>query len=659
MTYVERYNIPWVNKYNSGYVYIDSSVAASSERLILAKDGITINNNFNDWEDPIIGQTAEITIQNDASNSVRFFQLLPLMSAEEREYRIRINQTLPTVKKLFEGYLNNDIVEQNYFARQQIRLIASNYIKKLEYETPSLISLNNYMGAGTNSLIDLMIESIKLTGSDASINVNMKLCPSSNERTLLNSGFNLSKVDCDLFWKDNINQDSGLDIITKILKSFNSYIYWYNGNWYIERYEDIWKKPQTYVKYSLNASYGYLDNAICVSTNDVSLNIYSNDHLNRSTLLRIIPGYNKIDIQLNQYHNQDINVVLNQFKPLTYIINAAFQALIPLRTWRFQTDAGSRPQWQNAIPYKQIQNSMLRVYWPNWPSTTDANVDTGMYTRFRLTVDPCIKMSLNLNWKWYPNDGGTWNNYDFKVRWFLYNSGTGNYWFIKKNTDYGYWYRENPVTMHEGVQEFNISGEDINNKVGNINISIPLSDVSSGLTGDQNLVFGVLVGKISYNNGTWSFLEWEHYGDFIFTINQEPQDNLIQGTQNSKFLNKKTINLDLYDAKNLNYKNGIFYYNNIEDTRTALWYNDTSIYHSLVDHLMINKYQLYNRSRQQISATISCSDYLKPFSLWKDTNQYDKNFVLTSYSYYPTKNQYDVIWSEYDNTTSVILTNMT
>ena len=126
MAYNLRYYVPWSSKETQGYVYIyqlDSTDA--SESLTLIKDGISINTTFTDWNEPILQQNAQITILNDKSD---FFELLPLLEAEEREYKVQIVEIDPSTHVYFEGYLNSDVVEQTYLKKSPIRLVASNYM---------------------------------------------------------------------------------------------------------------------------------------------------------------------------------------------------------------------------------------------------------------------------------------------------------------------------------------------------------------------------------------------------------------------------------------------------------------------------------------------------------------------------------------------------
>lgn len=675
--YNERYNIDWISKTNQGKIYIDKvdSIVAS-EQLILAKDGIEINTKFDDWNEPIFKQNAQITIQNDASTVSRFFELLPLMSAEEREYRVRINQTSPSAKKLFEGFLNSDVNEQGYLNRQSIRLVASNYIQKLEYVTPTSIETIQ-----KKSLIDVISETLNLTGKDSSIRVNMNICPSGDTIGTTKTALNLCSLDTEVFWQNNIKKDNGLEILKKTLKPFDSYLYWWDGNWYIERYEDLYKYPQHYVTYRPDISYGYTSTATSVNTYDVSSNFsVSGLFIERSQLISITPGLNKIEIELN-----DVLYGSLMNSDLSGMTSTAIM-WVKDRTWGFNDDPyyhfykPGEPLYDFGLmsglgkPFLSMENAAgmyIDMLWQGRPlgpgqgtRLNDYAWQQGViYTTFKCTVEPPTVANptvLNLEWKWRPKQQyvETHPPYagadTFTLRWYL--NLTNQLKFVCQDPSLN-WYIKNG-TEAESFQSFTINYSDLDVKKDYIytaKIAIPLTDVSGNLlTGDQTFTFALLMPSYHWTNNESYLSDINYWGDIKATTNAASQDNLIKGEINNKFLNKKTIGLDLFDISNLNYKNGI-YTGTTSSQRTSLWYDDAGVYLPLEHMLIKNKSQLYYKSRQQISSTVISSDFLKPFSMWYDSNQPEKKYVLTGYSYRPTQNQYDCVWSEYDNTTLVNL----
>jgi hypothetical protein len=192
-----------------------------------------------------------------------------------------------------------------------------------------------------------------------------------------------------------------------------------------------------------------------------------------------------------------------------------------------------------------------------------------------------------------------------------------------------------------------------------VNLSIIIGDPSLNYTaGDDDFVFGVMIEKCKRST------ESEYgqppllaaYGDLkITTSGLTNQSNFIEYIVSNKFLNKKTINISLFDTNSLNYSNGLFTSDNYE-VRTTTWEDGTTTL-SLIDRLANNKFKLYNKSRQKISATILSSTYPKPLSYWGDSNQPSKKFILGSYTYLPTGNEYSCDWYEYDNSEVININN--
>jgi hypothetical protein len=93
---------------------------------------------------------------------------------------------------------------------------------------------------------------------------------------------------------------------------------------------------------------------------------------------------------------------------------------------------------------------------------------------------------------------------------------------------------------------------------------------------------------------------------------------------------------------------------------------DLGGYIPIVDHLMKNRFQLYNRSRQNITGDIFQGYPVKVFQLYEDELQISddseaitKKFVATSIQYKPESGISKVTLMEYDNTVSVNLIDVT
>lgn len=668
MAYNLRYYIPWESRTNKGFVYIyQLDSAEPSEGLILALDGIAINNNFSDWNEPIIQQNAQITIVN---NKPDFFDLLPLLTSEEREYKVKIVQTSPSENNLFEGYLNSDTIEQTYLENSLIRLVASNFIGKLQYISPPSIEILR-----TQSIIDTISDTLKLTGGDSSILVNMTLCPSGATKQSNNTALNLTAHETEVFWKNNIERDSGEEMLKKLLKPFDAYIYWWNGNWYIERYDDLWNYPQSYVRYRTDVSYGYGNYGTNINRYDPSADIWSLTHINRDQALTIIPGLNKIEIKLN---TEEYNSLADNF--WNPIIDSSSETALPYpygtwlhwkeKIWEFGGfDVFS--YYTNSGEYNGISNTFKRINAPisEGPIGAQDPRTHGAWTSFRMTVpDSGLgNTELRLKWKWTPDlvsysGGNTFKTTTFKLGYLIEirnHESTGGL-YLKYDTNSGRWYTTG--SRITGLNTVNVDGSTFEYPyVKEMTANIPILDIStsafSSLEGDYAMVFSVCPTN-STASGAWSMITTEYFGDVTIQASQPKQDNLITGTISNKFLNKKTIDLDLFDIDTFNYRNGLWTFAGAAQKLTGYWYDDTSVYDTLCDKLLKGKFELYQKSRQSISSTVRTTGYLKPLSAWYDSHQSDKKFILVGYNYIPTRNEYQCVWNEFDNDTSINLNNV-
>lgn len=659
MAYNLRYYAPWHALDTAGYVYIyELDGTDPSEGLVLMKDGIVINTNFEDWNEPILKQNARITFLNDASN---FFNLLPLMSSEERQYKVQVVQSDPSEYTYFEGFINSEAVEQTYLTNRPLRLVASNYINKLQYVSPPSIET-----LGKQSLIDTISDTLKLTGTNSDINVNMTLCPSG--KIFTNSQTALSNVyhETELFWKNNIERDNGEDILRKLLKPFDAYLYWWDGEWYIERYDDLYGYPQSFVLYDVDTSYGYGDYATYDPQYDASIDIFDPAlHLNQSQNISIIPGLHEIEVKLNL---DEYNTFVNNYWDPIENTTSSTELPWPYGTWLHWYESGTSYYVDSGLK-RGISNTFRKV-----GAATDW--EQGAWSSFEMTVPEASlgNTSLDIKYRWAPGEtfgpvalasilSTTVDDLQYMVGFYIeirsHESTGGVYLSYDENEDV--WYVASGVSKTSAtfIKEFN--GEDLESPdfMAEITASIDMLDVSNGvfssMEGDYDMIFGVTQTRYYKKSsaGTRTALGIEYFGDFNVMVSLPDQDNLLTATINKNFLNKKSIELDLFDIDNFNYKNGIWTNGPGAHRLTSTWYDDTGQYGPLSEKLIAGKFKLYQNSRQTIKSNIKTSEFLKPMSAWYDSNQDGKKFILVGYSFMPTRNEYDCVWNEFDNDTSI------
>lgn len=560
LTYGVKYRAGWASRDGllQGYLIIDKLDYVGAETaLTLSFDSIVIRYAFSDWNDPILGLQCEFTIENDKTD---FFELFPLLKAEEQEYRVRVTVFDPSEYQYFEGFLNVENITHKYLRFQNIRFAASNYINKLNDIHPlSLDTLQNM------NFLTIIQELFKDTGYYHHILINCKLFAEGDILTSLQTLFTKNGFNTEVFWKDKIERSSSLEVLKAILSTFDCYIYWLRGYWYIERYEDIWTptEEKTYVDYTATTEYLTYDSEGALVT--IANPIYDLHDLiftDRSQEISVIPGLRTIQINLqdNRYETLIQNDLYN-------IVDRTSGTPLPAnRTWEKWSAADSM-LWLLAGKSKNtITNSIQRVL--TIPLTSA--LSKGIYTRFKTTVGD-TDTSISIQFKYIIDPIGILNytgklaDYIIVFHWYLKVLPLENFIF-QSTVDSSVW-NMTIGTEDNYLQRLEKPGSDFDlvNNSCDVSISVPLGlvkiiddDIEMGaLTGDLDLLFAVGIETVKINDTEFTSPVTAWLGDFQCTSTGDVQDNVITGTVTTKFLKKKEIPLMLYDCESYNYKNAI------------------------------------------------------------------------------------------------------
>jgi hypothetical protein len=646
MAYVNKYRVSWSSKNIRGYIYIDEDNYAGGVTDLKTEPGaMEIRYGFGGWEDPIIGLNASFSVINDQAS---IFTLLPLLTAEERKYLVRIVKTYPSTETLFEGFLNCESVEQAYLKNRPIRLAASSYISKLENITPTIVET-----LAERTFIDIIDQCLRLTGRTDSIRVNAWLYPGNMGLLTNQTLFNVAGIFTEMFWTDNVKRDSALEIIRKILKAFNCFIFWYKNSWYIERYEDIWNSPfttnQNYIIYASGVSYlPTSTNATSTFTSIDPININSLILTGQSHKIKINPGYKEINLKLDQ--KDYFNLTRNDFSGAVSV-NTGTSPTAPLRNWKYWIETGKVIFTQLGKVYKDISNSIRRDGWANSPSPV--HYWRGLYTNISITLTATT--SLTIKYKYATNKGnfGTftkWADYKFKFYYFV----RSNSYFCVFNTSTNTWSR---VLDQDGATSANfveINGDAFNDATGSVDVefAVPIGEISGFTLGKLDLTVVIATEMISKSGMTTQPATTAWFGDVIITASGDPDPNDIKAETSSAFLNKLSLDADLYDSSNYNIKNGILWGDTLEK-RTTTWSTDNILFEAVIRRLIRQKMQLYRISRQVITASIRSWTFYRPLQMFTDSNQAGKKYLLTDYSFKPDRDEATVEFSEYDNTETI------
>ena len=650
MAYSTIYKLPFYSsKGVTGLVSIQKDgFSGDASTLTLLENGLKIDYKMGDWFDSIIGQSCSLEILNDADD---FYSFIDLFTLEEREFKIVIDasDSNGNYVKLFDGFIDVNTVGQKYFKNSTVSLTGSNYLSKLQYTYPTTINTIQKIAP-----INILAETLSLTGKDTSIYVRNTLDPSEGSERDDNTVFNRVGIDTEVFWKDNINRETGDKIIEMILKPFSSYLYWWNDLWWIQRYDDIWTQNGTklWCRYPISiweTSIGYQHGFLDENVPEVSLNFDTFDITDRSQTISMIPGVHQLELRTNT--KPYLNIILNDF------LNSGPEDALPyssspaLRQWRYLDNendfgAGKAAGYRNiGESYLKISNSVQRVLYPAEPE------DVYISTKFEITVAP-VDTVLNLKWK----IGHTYaaGITDINARWFLRKGDDIDFITqVDKENDPSLWTITHANVFSFYAQEYEILTDKFDDtRIGNIDITIPLSDVLGmpDVSTDINFTFGLLVSQTrlaesesAYTNPAAS----EYQGDVVINVNPKKTSNLYIAEINTKNLGKESIELDLNDPADLNTASGLFTNVNYTDKVIGWGANSGT---PLMNTIIGSKYQLYNKNRRKIEANLKYSGFLKPLSMyWDSADPSTKTYLLTNYSYFPINDAYKCEFWEYNN----------
>lgn len=715
MSYGTKYYAKWDSDGGISFIlYLNKSdYSGETTELTLAEKGVTIDAKWSDWYKPIINQSVSVDILNRSTN---WYDLEDIMDLEEREFQIVIDASIPggDIVRVFEGFINSDVVQSNYLNMSVLSITGSNFITQLENTTPPIVD-----EIDRKPLINILGNTLALTGKDSSVRICCSLEPSTYGTIPSNMTlFNRTAIDTEIFWENNTERKDGLKTLEALLTPFDCYLYWWDNKWYVQRYKDMWNDDyvRNYVEYpTTDVCMGYTDagtevsiycpsTALPISVTDVS----GADmvFLNGSQTISMIPGLKTLEIKKNQ--KAYLNLTINDF---TNITPAALHPSVTYpdatgpRRWQAYAEDGGATGWRfpgytytglfgdNSIgflfnditvfgggvmgpgrSYQTIGNAIYRFGVPQYYSGgvyqyTDKH-RASLSTKFKATITTADEDTstgqngtvLNISWKFaspYPGSGGI-TQWDHRCWYWLRIPPGGRYIAHRQDTNPSYWEYTTSWSDASSYVVVNATDFDPDTAVAEISVKVPIGDVSGWTLGggDFDIIFGIMGEDIKgITEENWRIESWPlfaYYGDVIISATGTTSPNVIVGEMQNNVLNKKTVNLDIFDIDNLNYKNGVFTNSSFSD-RVDVWTDNGLEYYSLAEFLLRDRFQLYNRNRRKISGNIHYSaGFLKPFDLFYDS--YDpstRKYVLVSYSWDTTKDEYNADFWEYDNTTQI------
>lgn len=660
-----------INIYKRGY-------AGAVSILMITDDSYSITREFEDWNDHIIGQTLSFAIIN---NSLNYFDFIELMKAKEKEYFVEVVHGYQTVyTSLFNGFINVELTTQKYLHMQAINIVASSYLKKLEYAKPASIEVLQ-----NKTFIDIILECLASTGSESNIRVNVSYVPEEDVLSMSAGQTFLNKtgVYTELFWENNIERKSSFEIIESICKTFLLYLYWWDGCWYLEQESDLWNETKYYVQYNQGTSYGVDSVGTVVEEFNPIRLVKSLLFSEMSQVLSCLPGVrkNSVKLDLKEY----LNLVVNDFANIPSIQTTPLAGdHPPLREWRKYRPMTTSPiDWADGgKSFLTIKNSIKKLI-PSYSGDFEDIRDKGLYTTFKIFAETGANLYISFKYGFKRfNPASTAVNlsdFIFDFNWglciedgngianaHLHKNEQGKPGYVAGEWDWRVTYNT-PVTTNTVVD-----GNDFDkpNKICQISETINLSRVY-GLNLDINQTFVLWIGteKILKKDSNYAFINDEvYFGDVEVTISEEVKEaNLIEGEVNEDYLTEQSFDLDLADVKSLNYKNGILRGTDLLE-RTEKWFAlNSPPTRPVLDWFHFYKAKQGHTTRQRLTGTVVYKEYttvlpgpvvyrdriLRPFTLFTEDKQSNLKYVLTGWKFLPKHQKYVVQLDEYDNTTDV------
>lgn len=676
MAWVTEYDLKWAVPNTSGMegsIYIQRDDVSYVGSLTLQAGSLEIRNGLGSWDDPIARMNCSFTIVNDLPD---FYTLIPLMTAALGAVRVVVTNDAITSDPvhIFEGFLNCETVNQTMLNRSPITLTASGYIGKLQNEHPASVDTLDY-----NSIINTICDCISLTGSTDPVHVNISLYENNSAPGAGQTVFNRIDTYQEVWWTNNVERMSALDILKSILSSFDCYLYWHNQGWYIRHYQDLGDLTPAYVTYdpTSSAGYGFADSGTGWSDLLVALDVHNQTEFRQigdTQTLSVVPGLRQLDLRL------DLKKYWNLFYPDltdTYESSDPTPALQARRQWWAYDNVTSMTwatvQYPWGISWRNIETAGYRV---GDDLTIVGGIATagwsyGMSTRFNLTAQE--DTMLNLKWKFGISNPtalyaiGLLEDITIRFHYYvcLYDSVEGNRdYLVYSNDSDDEWTISVDGDPETDINYIDITGADLDSALWTYeaSVDIPIGGISgilssSGDPGHLDLIFGLGTEVCSQAGENDKAANSCFYGDIVATVAEDPANNFIEGVTATDFIEKKEITMHLCDA-GWSYRNSLFYYvNQYYSTLAEDWTYDGATLQLLEDWLMSTKFRLNRISRQKIEMDVYtiAVPIFELFWPFYDSKQSNLPFALTGVTVRPESNTMKVTLQEYDDTEPVNL----
>lgn len=687
MAYTQRYKSIFYNRKNQEcilYIYEDG-FSGQWENITVSGCSISYRK-----EDYIITMSMDINITNNTGD---FHTYDDMVMAQERSFiaRLYVDATLE-----FEGFLIPDIMEQELLDYAEIRMTFTDYLKRLKDIDAVGLTLGK-----KSFLINYIKDALNVINYPVSldIRVNANLFPTEVTRGYpgYTNMYELVEIVDDVFFTDLEEVVSAWEVLQEILKITQGFLFYYRGNWYIEHYnvinvDDTW--PGNWTQFLAGESSAYQDSgydpdgtdpgyglAEPLGTQVNPINPYNKinkqdgdfKYAERSQLIQYRSGLKELEISV-QRNLYDTLVNNNFSSDPVYSTFSGSSAVVG--TWRVAENvvADSVFAWRNHYGIAKYIKWQVDETQPN---------RQGIFQAFRfsfnsegLDSDPTM---LHISYKWstynfnsYTDDGDI---VQFIGRFAIKNTNHLDPYhnqYLGQDVDGNLKWDDNdglPLDLDNNIWKVYIdaSPEVKEKKTIEISQTIDLTSISddSGALTDQEFALVILPTEYRYASGsddiednTERIIPIQIVGDVNVNVSAQTSNNIRTYTVSDDFVNKKSIEIKVFDTPNLNYKNALIF----DGQRTSEWgtgYNDDpneityTDNDSIVNHLAKALFSYGSETRLQLRAQILIDNMVKPLTIIEDDNIYKDStggileFVLFEFEYNVVENTMQIIADEY------------
>jgi hypothetical protein len=644
-TYNEGLGNCYVDIYKKGYT------ESQEDPITIQEQGITLITDKGDYFEPIKSSSVSINIINDKAN---FYEFDDLFSISDLEYYVRVHTDNLV---LFAGYIPCTTVEQTWLKNGIVELNATCNLNRLSEYCPTL-----FVTKGLYSLIEIIQNCLSFTHMDLCVNVNCSL----SEQNIGGIPFEVSHIDSDLFYKNNIELDDCGTVLKKILTSFDCTIYYYDDEWWIERLNDAGSNDLNWYKFDVNSSASVLR-----QQNNIHLTIGTElIPCNMSQKIGYIPGFKKIELTLKE--KRKINYLSYYFSPVTqtdplsslelmYPAIGCWEAvnegvdlsILPIANYCNINNGVYIGDYSHSGDYEYMngcdeENFPYDPPGPYWYAMRHSLF--GISSAFNLTLNETSPTSINIALKFaiHPSFLNVFtffasdrfihpNDHKFYVRFYIGNGNTSS-WLHMNSTTNKYEFRQrNDLISYGGAYDLSIISVEVpydsfTDKVGlyhEFSTSLTLEPGILDSDASDMFVFGLC--ELGYNNPLYctgdligrmnkpnqAYKHW-YVGDIFITATDDLGDNVIIGDISNDFIDVGKVDVDLYDAKSYSLLNCLYVFAPTYDQSIG-WRDSFHPYPApalpLVKWMIRDRFQIFNKTRREITSDFKSNTFMPPFRL--------------------------------------------